>query len=325
MSDQSEGIHGRRIRQGKGHESIRREALQDTRISFKAQGILTYLLSLPDNWKTNAERLGMTRPGKEGQHAVRSGLQELEEAGYLVRKRTHLGAGKWRWIWMYSDDPESLAKQQEETEVGFSTLSFPPGGPPPGGPPSGGKSSDIKDLGSRGSRGKDLEEENLKDMVNADAPTDHDDPQASLFDEDPPPTSSEPGLGSRSKPKTARKTIRWDGPPPNDQDLEKLWAAFWQMYPRKVKRIAARAAWEKAISQVDPRHLVDAAAQYAQQQNDPMYRQFTMHPTTWLNQGCWDDEPAQPRSNGHHNGSARSGYVPYQDPEDPSVYEEAIQ
>jgi hypothetical protein len=106
-AEQSDSIHGRRVRKGRGFESLRREMLQDIQISFKAQGILTYLLSLPDTWKTNSERLGAARPGKEGRDAIRSGLRELEAAGYLRRDR-RLVNGRWQWEWQYTDDPSSL-------------------------------------------------------------------------------------------------------------------------------------------------------------------------------------------------------------------------
>lgn len=142
-TDPTDGIQGRRVRPGKGHESIRREALQDTTISFKALGILTYLLSLPDTWKTNSERLGMTRSGKEGRDAVRTGLKELEAAGYLHRERVHVGGGKWRWVWSYTDDPSALLSDLEpdSTVVGFPNDAFPTGGNP-----CGGKSGDIEVL-----------------------------------------------------------------------------------------------------------------------------------------------------------------------------------
>lgn len=120
----SGSIHGRRVRKDKGVEIIRREALQDERISFKAQGILTYLLSLPDTWKTNSERLSTLRKTKgkvkEGRESIRAGLRELEEAGYLRRERK-LVDGRWAWEWRYTDDPADLisgsAPDQQVTSI----------------------------------------------------------------------------------------------------------------------------------------------------------------------------------------------------------------
>lgn len=114
--DEPSSIHGKRVRKGKGFESLRREMLQDPRLSFKALGILAYLLSLPDTWKTNAERLGKLRPGRESQYAVRSGLRELEAAGYLRRERRSGVGGKLEWTWLYTDDPSTLTMERLSTD-----------------------------------------------------------------------------------------------------------------------------------------------------------------------------------------------------------------
>lgn len=103
-----------RLRRNRGHEPIRRETLQDRdRLSFKARGILGYLLSLPEDWETNARRVVAQggKPGHrgDGRDSVRAGLNELEDAGYLIRHRSHLPDGGWLWVWIYDDDPTDLA------------------------------------------------------------------------------------------------------------------------------------------------------------------------------------------------------------------------
>ena len=54
--------------------------LEDENLSFKAKGILAYLLSKPDNWEVSVEHLAHV--SKEKKTAIRSALKELEEAGY---------------------------------------------------------------------------------------------------------------------------------------------------------------------------------------------------------------------------------------------------
>jgi hypothetical protein len=109
------GIRGQRVRKGKGHEPIRREALQDPRLSFKATGILSFLLSLPDNWRTDAARLSKAKNSrgkvKEGRESIQNGLQELEDTGYLVRRKYQNEHGRWTWDWRYGDDPADLVEQ----------------------------------------------------------------------------------------------------------------------------------------------------------------------------------------------------------------------
>lgn len=74
---------------------IDKTVLEDERLSFKARGLAAYLLSKPDNWTVNERHL--IKIGPDGQAAIRSGLHELEQAGYLRRERKHTEDGKFAW------------------------------------------------------------------------------------------------------------------------------------------------------------------------------------------------------------------------------------
>lgn len=73
---------------------IRNEALGDTRLSWKARGILAYLLSKPDNWKVILSHLE-TQSDDDGRAAVRDGLADLVKFGYLVRTGLRTDVGKF--------------------------------------------------------------------------------------------------------------------------------------------------------------------------------------------------------------------------------------
>ena len=62
--------------------------------------------------------------------------------------------------------------------------------------------------------------------------------------------------------------------------------AFWRMYPRRVGKEAARRAWKKARARVGAETILTglSAARW------PEEAEFIPHPSTWLNQGRWDDE-----------------------------------
>jgi len=62
---------------------IHTDALADGRLSFKARGILAMILAMDTGAVTTVERLA--RSGADGERAVKSGLKELEEHGYLIR------------------------------------------------------------------------------------------------------------------------------------------------------------------------------------------------------------------------------------------------
>lgn len=80
-------------------------AIEDTSVSLKARMILVYLLSRPPGWVTSAERLAKTISEKDGLSAIKSGLRELEQAGYLKRTRTRDEHGHWRWDHTITDRP----------------------------------------------------------------------------------------------------------------------------------------------------------------------------------------------------------------------------
>jgi hypothetical protein len=74
--------------------TVDRQLVNDDRLSFRARGILVWLLDKPDGWKAQADSI--TRRGLEGRDAIRSALRELEAAGYLERIRFRDGSGRWQ-------------------------------------------------------------------------------------------------------------------------------------------------------------------------------------------------------------------------------------
>ena len=63
--------------------------LKDRRLSLRAVGLMSKMLSLPDDWDYTVT--GLAAICKEGREAVRKVLQELEEAGYLERDQSREG------------------------------------------------------------------------------------------------------------------------------------------------------------------------------------------------------------------------------------------
>lgn len=70
------------------------QALRDDRLSWKARGLLAFLLSQTEGWRVSSRQLALQAP--DGIHAIRAGLKELEEHGYLVRQKYQDPAGRWR-------------------------------------------------------------------------------------------------------------------------------------------------------------------------------------------------------------------------------------
>ena len=73
------------VKKEQNYTVISNDIFKDTRLSFKAKGLLTTMLSCPPNWNYTIE--GLSKISKDGKASIRSALAELEEFGYLERKQ----------------------------------------------------------------------------------------------------------------------------------------------------------------------------------------------------------------------------------------------
>jgi hypothetical protein len=86
---------------------IANEALENSSLTWRARGVLAYLLSRPEDWSTSAERLAAMSPkGKEGRDAMRAVLTELQAAGYIRREKSQDARGRWSTTLVVYDYPE---------------------------------------------------------------------------------------------------------------------------------------------------------------------------------------------------------------------------
>lgn len=72
-----------RVEKTKNYTVMSNYHFKDKKISWKAKGLISTMLSLPDDWDYSIK--GLEAMSIDGNKAVRSGLKELEENGYLTR------------------------------------------------------------------------------------------------------------------------------------------------------------------------------------------------------------------------------------------------
>jgi uncharacterized phage protein (TIGR02220 family) len=72
-----------RVEKNKNYVVLNRTALNDERLSWKAKGIIAYMLSMPDDWKFYIEEIASH--AKDGVDSLRSGIKELSKYGYVKR------------------------------------------------------------------------------------------------------------------------------------------------------------------------------------------------------------------------------------------------
>lgn len=80
-----------RVEKSKNYTVMSNYHLTDRGLSLKAAGLLSKILSLPEDWDYTIE--GLASICREGKDAVRSAVEELEAAGYIIRRQTHSAAG----------------------------------------------------------------------------------------------------------------------------------------------------------------------------------------------------------------------------------------
>ena len=67
--------------------------LRDKRLSLKAKGLLSQMLSLPEDWDYTLA--GLCYINRESKDAIRTAIHELERAGYIHRRQTTDSGGKF--------------------------------------------------------------------------------------------------------------------------------------------------------------------------------------------------------------------------------------
>ena len=99
------------------YAQIDKRVLEDPRLSWRAKGILAYLLSKPSGWKVNVKDIWNN--GAEGRNAVQDCLVELQMIGYaelktVIGEHGKLGGSQW----VISEEPKggfSVATDKPKT------------------------------------------------------------------------------------------------------------------------------------------------------------------------------------------------------------------
>ena len=103
--------------------------LKDKRLSLKAKGLLSQMLSLPEDWDYTLS--GLCYINRESKDAIRTAINELEQAGYIRRRQTTDAAGKFGANEYKGAKEPSLEKPSSENPTTENSL---PEKPLPGNP-----------------------------------------------------------------------------------------------------------------------------------------------------------------------------------------------
>ncbi len=100
-----------RVEKTKNYSVMSNYHFKDKKLSWKAKGILSTFLSLPDNWDYKVH--GLMELASDGEKSIRTGLEELEKKGYLKRNPIRNKGRIIDWEYIIYEKPISV----ENTEL----------------------------------------------------------------------------------------------------------------------------------------------------------------------------------------------------------------
>jgi len=96
-----------RVEKTRDYTVMSNHHLRNTELSLKAKGLLSLMLSLPENWDYTTK--GLSRICKDGIDSINSGVKELEANGYVIRRRLRNEKGQLTTIeYTIFEQPQSL-------------------------------------------------------------------------------------------------------------------------------------------------------------------------------------------------------------------------
>lgn len=91
--------------------------LRDKKLSLKAKGLLSVMLSLPDNWDYSIA--GLVAISKENETAVKSALNELKDNNYVMVTKenpTKSNGGRIKYTYEVYEEPYKQSIEKQDTE-----------------------------------------------------------------------------------------------------------------------------------------------------------------------------------------------------------------
>ena len=102
-----------RVHKNENYTVLSNYHFKERGMSLKAKGLLSLMLSLPENWDYSAA--GLVTLSKDGKDSVNAALKELEKFGYLRRTQAYDGSGKFSgYNYEIFEQPSEAFKAEEK-------------------------------------------------------------------------------------------------------------------------------------------------------------------------------------------------------------------
>lgn len=231
--------------------------IRDTRLSLKARGLLILMLSLPDCWQFSVK--GLATLSGEGNDSIRGGIKELEEVGYLSRKRKHLPNGRLGEM-EYTLYEQAKEPAQEEPAQGLPTLEKPTQEKPIQGKPTQANPTLLSTNIINTEYIKNRERENRENTE----------------------LKQEQKLLSQlnGRPLLLEET----------KLQNEYFKRFWLMYPRKAKQFQAQLAWNALPVDVELYERILQAVEKYSKTRQWADKTYVPYPENFIDGKRWEDD-----------------------------------
>ena len=235
--------------------------LRDKNLSLKAKGLLSQMLSLPEDWDYTIQ--GLCSINKEKEASINSTLNELKDNGYLkVTKKmpNETKSGRIEYVYDIYETPEQEGEKQDLENLGveFQGVEFQ-------GLENQGQLNTEElstEITSTEERNKDnIKEKNIKKEILED--------------------SNLPAKGTKK---------------PSEKMLKEEFEEVWKKYPKREGKANAFKSYIKARKEGVPREEIEAGIE----RYIDMLKirgtevQYIKMGSTWFNQRGWEDEYSKP-------------------------------
>lgn len=265
-----------RVEKNHSYTVMANHHLRDERLSLKSKGLLSLILSLPDDWRISIE--GMTQFSADGKDAIRSAIRELTDAGYITRAQTHSEAGTFSgYDYIVHETPAASPSS------GFPTMEKPTTENP--------TQRNTEELST-----------NIPPVV-PQSDADGGNPSVSLAADTSPVRGGKEG--EKGEAGEGGDVSESDTPPKRKRRATKsapdyrpdTFARFWAAYPRGEDKQGAIAAWDE-LKPDDATLQAMSRALVRQKASEEWQRGIGIpYAVRWLRRRRWEDEikaPAPP-------------------------------
>ena len=105
-----------RVEKNKGYTVMSNHHLRNHTLSLKAKGLLSQMLSLPEDWDYTLK--GLAQINRESIDAIREAVRELEQAGYITLSRERDARGCLRGtIYTIYEQPQTQPEPEKPAQA----------------------------------------------------------------------------------------------------------------------------------------------------------------------------------------------------------------